>query len=228
MIDGNPTVGIPRDPHSKKMFQLAEVLHLEFPSQLRLYTRNISSVLAGDEQIVDPNRDADVSFCLDVKGRVCIGSNEANFDQKTVDLLVPNRRRLFKAVKGSQYLTHEVPFHPGSDKSFRLHHIDFFIQYSKQVGRDHIHSVYLPLSQRGKREDDAVRGELGDGRICFEVIDPVGLRESSCNQSGLESDDIPIYVVLGFENHFQVTRFLPGGSPTSSHAPFFIRDSYSS
>jgi len=210
LVDGNPAVRVPRDPHSKKVLQFAEVLHVELPSQLPLHSRNISSVLAGDEQVVDPNHDVDVPFGVDVKAGVCIGSNEADFDQKGVDLLVPHVGCLFEAVKGSQYSTHEIPFHPGSHKSFRLHHVDFFIQYSKQVRDDHIHSVYLPLFQCGERQDDTIRGELGDGRVCFEIIDPVCLGEPPCNQSRLESINIPIRVVLGFENLLESDEILTG------------------
>jgi len=73
LVSGNPAVGVPRDPHSKKVFQFTEIFHLEFPSQLHLYSSNISSVLAHDKQIVDPNHDVDVLFGVDVKARVCIG-----------------------------------------------------------------------------------------------------------------------------------------------------------
>jgi len=58
----------------------------------------------------------------------------------------------------------------------------------------------LPLFECGECEDDAVRGELGDGCIRFEIVDPVYLRESSCNQSRLESDNIAIRIMLHFEN----------------------------
>ena len=70
LVDGNPAVGVPHDLHPKEMFQFAEVLHLEFPGQLRLHSRNITSILASDEQMVNPNRDANVSFAVNVKAGV--------------------------------------------------------------------------------------------------------------------------------------------------------------
>jgi len=108
LVNGNLAVGVPHDPHPNKVLQFAEVLHLEFPSQLPLHGRNISSVLAGDEQVIDPNCDVNVSFGVDIKARVGARSDKADLDHERVDLLVPNRRRLFEAIKGSQQSTREV------------------------------------------------------------------------------------------------------------------------
>ena len=69
MIDSNLAIRS-GDPYSKEMLQLAEILHDKFRSQLHLYVRNDSSILASDEQIVNPNWNVDVSFGVDVKARV--------------------------------------------------------------------------------------------------------------------------------------------------------------
>ena len=100
MVDGNLAIRS-GDPHSKEMRQFPEVLHFEFLGQLRLHSCNISSVLAGNKQIVDPNRDVDVSFGVNVKARIGARPDKSDFVQKSVDFLVPHMRRLFKAVKGS-------------------------------------------------------------------------------------------------------------------------------
>jgi len=86
----------------------------------------------------------------------------------------------------------------------------------------------LLLFQCSERDDDTVRGEFGDGHVCFEIVDPVGLSESPRDKPCFESDNFPFASCLALKTHLQVTRFLPGGSSTRSRAPFFIRDSYSS
>ena len=78
LVDRNLAIG-PRDPHSKQMHQFAEVLHLEFRSQLHLHNGNISSVLSCNKQIVHAKSNVSISFGIDIKAGFCIGSNEADF-----------------------------------------------------------------------------------------------------------------------------------------------------
>ena len=72
------------------MFQFAKVLHVEFPGWLYLDRCNISSIIAGDEQIVNPNHDVNASFGLNVKAEVGGWPDKADFDPKSMDLLVQN------------------------------------------------------------------------------------------------------------------------------------------
>ena len=101
-------------------------------SSLRSFISNISSIVSGDKQVVDRNRDVDVRFHIDIKAGVCIRSNEANFDEESMDLLILDVCCLFKAINGLQQSAYKVPLHPSSHKSCGLYHTYLLIQYSKQ------------------------------------------------------------------------------------------------
>jgi len=53
LVDRNPAIGAPHNPHPKKVLHFPGILHLQFPGQLGLHVHNISSILTGNEQIVD-------------------------------------------------------------------------------------------------------------------------------------------------------------------------------
>ena len=86
---------------------------------MHLYVHNISSILARNEQVVHPKRNVEAPLGVDINIRVGVRSDEADFDKESVDILVPNTRRLFQAIKGSQKLAHEIPLHLARRKSFR-------------------------------------------------------------------------------------------------------------
>jgi hypothetical protein len=69
---------------------------------LTLDFHNVLPVFAGNEQVIDPNRDVDAAFGVDVEAGFRIGSDETDFDEDGVYLQVPNSRRLFEGVEGAQ------------------------------------------------------------------------------------------------------------------------------
>ena len=80
LIDGNPAIGAPRNPHFKEMFPYAEIFHLKFLGQLRLC--NSSSVLAGNEQTIHPKPNIDVAVRVNIKAGVGSRSDKANFNEE--------------------------------------------------------------------------------------------------------------------------------------------------
>lgn len=86
---------------SQKVLQFTEVLHFEFRTQLCLYIHNILSVLAGNEQIVHPKRNVEAMFGISVKTGVGSWSDEANFNQECMNLLVLNPSCQLQAIKCS-------------------------------------------------------------------------------------------------------------------------------
>ena len=76
LVDGDLTVEVSHDPHPKEMLQFAEILHLKFRSQFRLSIRDISSVLAGNEQIAHPKHNIDVALRIDVKTGLAVDLTE--------------------------------------------------------------------------------------------------------------------------------------------------------
>ena len=112
------------NPHPEEMFQFVEIIHCEFPAELCLDICNISFVLGGDEQVVDPNRDVNIPFRINVKAGVRARSHKLNPNEESADLSVTDTCCLLEPIKGSQQSTYELPLHPGPHKPFRLCHIN--------------------------------------------------------------------------------------------------------
>ena len=79
--------------------------------------------------------------------------------------------------------------------------------------------VDLPLLERSERKNNVVGGELGDGCICLEAIDSYALENPRATNFALNRMS-PSALCFTLKTHLQVTRCLPGGNLTSSHAPF--------
>ena len=148
LIDGNHAIGGPPNPHFKEMFQYTETFHLKFLGQLQLPICNISSVLAGNEQTIHPKPNIDVALRVNIKAGVGSRSNKANFNEESMDPLVPNACCLFNAINRLQQSAYEVPLHPSPHKSFRSFHIDLLIQYSKQIWPDEVHPSHRSSTAR--------------------------------------------------------------------------------
>jgi hypothetical protein len=82
---------------------------------------DIAGVLSDNEQLINPSGDVEVAFDVDIKAGMRAGSDESDFDEKVVDLEIPNPGCLFETVKGVQQTTDYVLLH---SESFWLRHIN--------------------------------------------------------------------------------------------------------
>jgi len=73
----------------------AEILHAEFAGELPLDLGDVYCAFAGNENVVNPNRDDYAEVGVDIETGIRIGVSEADFDEKFMELYIPDSRRLF-------------------------------------------------------------------------------------------------------------------------------------
>jgi hypothetical protein len=58
-------------------------------------------MFSDNEQVVNPDGDVDGSFGVDIKAGIRCGSDETDFEEEGVDLLIPNASCLLEVIKRS-------------------------------------------------------------------------------------------------------------------------------
>ena len=81
---------ISHDLHPEEMLDKPKIIHFEFTAEWFLDASNFIAILSGDEQIVHPDRDPNLSFVIHIQTRVCLGLDKANLDEESMQSSIPN------------------------------------------------------------------------------------------------------------------------------------------
>src|SRR5258705_1751568 len=96
-------------------------------------------------------------------------------------LLVPLTRSLLQAIDGLAKSAN-LGFLTRRGETFRLHHIDLFVEVAIEESGLNVHGVDFPVFQGGKRKKEVKRLEASNRREGFIIVNTMSLRKAFSNK----------------------------------------------